>query len=151
MKRIIQVALIALFFTVPGMAVAAGSSTCVASEAEFPTVTLYTYTFTADAAAATVPDAVCADSDGNQVVHGYLVLAATNPGTTAPTDNYDITVEDSDGIDKFGGVLTNRDTANSEQDIPATGATRVDDVLTVKLSGNSVNSATGVMKFWVQK
>lgn len=48
---------------------------------------------------------------------GTLVKATTNP-TDGPTDNYDITLADEDGVNLLGGCdddLTDRDTANSEE------------------------------------
>ncbi len=49
----------------------------------------------------------------------YLIQAVTNPGSTAPTDNYDITLVNQHGFDVLQGTVT------------ATWA------------GQSVNSATG--------
>jgi hypothetical protein len=51
-------------------------------------------------------------------INGTILRVATNPGSTAPTDNYDITAPDEDGIDVFGGQGANRDTANSEHFCP---------------------------------
>lgn len=48
---------------------------------------------------------------------GLLVKAVTNP-TDGPTDNYDITLADEDGVNILAGCdddLTDRDTANSEE------------------------------------
>lgn len=50
---------------------------------------------------------------------GEILKVVTNPdGTVAPTDNYDITLVDEDGIDIAAGLLANRDTANSEEVYP---------------------------------
>ncbi len=49
------------------------------------------------------------------VLNGWLVKCVTNPGATAPTDDYDITLVDADGVDAAKGLLGNRDTANSEE------------------------------------
>ena len=49
----------------------------------------------------------------------YIVLVVTDPGATAPTDDYDITITDANGVDVMGGALANRDTANTEQTMPA--------------------------------
>lgn len=100
-----------------------------------------------DASGGTVPQTAFSASDLKFLRGRYCVLAVTDPGSTAPTDNYDITIEDEYGVDVFGGSLTNRDTANSEQAIPQIGtglASRLcGGTWTFKLSGNSVNSATG--------
>lgn len=95
----------------------------------------------------TVPDTVFSASNTVEIIGRYCSLAVTDPGSTAPTDNYDITIEDEYGVDIMGGSLLNRDTANSEQAIPQVGsglASRLcAGIWTFKLSGNSVNSATG--------
>jgi hypothetical protein len=109
----------------------------------------YLITWTADSAAATVP-ATATDT----AIVGYVFMAQTNPGTTAPTDDYDITLTDADGIDVFGGELLNRDEANSEQTVPKVGSSVygsrfVNSVLTFNLSNNAVNSATGTVRVYV--
>jgi len=61
------------------------------------------------------------DASGNADVavtlNGYLIKAITDPGSTAPTDDYDITLVQN-GVDAAATLLTNRDTANSEQVYP---------------------------------
>ena len=44
----------------------------------------------------------------------YLYSVETNPGAGPPTDNYDLTLVDADGVDLFGGKCLNRDTTTSE-------------------------------------
>jgi len=104
-------------------------------------------------------------TDGSLTAHttsttikGFVFLATTNPDTTAggdgPSDNYDITVTNSDGIDIFGGSLANRDSTASEYAIPlfTTGVyyTPISTgVLTFTLTNNSVNSAKGkLVLYW---
>lgn len=78
---------------------------------------------------------------------GRLLGLHTNPGATAPTDNYDITLIDDDGLDRLQGVGANRDTSNSEQVPIVYSGTSVnppvssDETLTLTIAGNSVNSA----------
>lgn len=61
-------------------------------------------------------------SDGSQTqtigFSGTLLRVVTDPGATAPTDNYDLTAIDEFGVDLFDGVLVDRDTANSEDFCP---------------------------------
>lgn len=48
---------------------------------------------------------------------GELLKAVTDPGSEAPTDNYDITVTDAEGANVLAGCfddLADRDTSNSE-------------------------------------
>lgn len=85
------------------------------------------------------------------LVYGVLLRLVTNPGSTAPTDNYDITLTDEDGFDALGGVGANRDTTTTEEaEIAMTSFQRlVANTLTFNLSGNSVDSATGVAKLYL--
>lgn len=54
-------------------------------------------------------------------VRGHITRIVTDPGSAAPTDNYDITLTDSSGIDLLRGRGANRDTANSEMFVPLIG------------------------------
>lgn len=99
--------------------------------------------WTADAAAATVPNTVL------PAIEGELLAVETNPGAVAPTDNYDFVVNDAEGLDRLNGAGQNRDTTTTESAAIAFTSTSIpipvdaDDVLTLVISGNSVNSATG--------
>jgi hypothetical protein len=79
-------------------------------------------------------------------IDGYVVKAETNPGSTAPTDNYDITITDAESCDIMGGELSNRDTAISEQAIPkagnAYGDMFVEGLVTCTVTNNAVVNAT---------
>ena len=51
-------------------------------------------------------------------ISGSLLAGVTDPGATAPTDDYDITIKDAEGVDVLGNChddLVDRDTANSER------------------------------------
>jgi hypothetical protein len=62
------------------------------------------------------------DSDGtctgtSRKIVGELIKGVTDPGSSAPTDNYDIAITDGEGMDVLGPALAalgNRDTTNSE-------------------------------------
>lgn len=64
-------------------------------------------------------------SAGNVVITtrkivGELIKLVTDPGATAPTDNYDVVITDEEGVDVLAACVTtgraaDRDTANSEQ------------------------------------
>ncbi len=107
----------------------------------------------ADASDATVPDA---EIDDTLLIGSYLVLCITDPGSTAPTDDYDITIIDEYSVDVAGGQMIDRDEATSEQVVPKIDtvyASRLyGGVWTFNLDNNSVNSATGtcVLYFEVQ-
>ena len=53
-----------------------------------------------------------------KVIAGVPLRFATNPSATAPSANYDLVVNDADGIDLAAGNLANRHTSTSEQFIP---------------------------------
>jgi hypothetical protein len=63
------------------------------------------------------------DASGNADVsianlYGFLIKLVTDPGSTAPTDDYDITLMDENGIDALAGAGMNRDTSTTEQVYP---------------------------------
>jgi hypothetical protein len=80
-----------------------------------------------------------------------LLELETNPGSTAPTDNYDITAIDPAGGDRIQGVGANRDTANTEIAVIVYSGTSLHPVLkagtplTLTLANNIVNDATGTI------
>ena len=104
--------------------------------------------WTADEDDGSVPDTTI-DVTG---IQGWSIFALiTTPGTTAPTDNYDIVLEDEDEIDLLGGAASNRDNATTERVSPLFGANNpvpvpVTESMVFKLTGNSVNSASGLVK-----
>ena len=79
---------------------------------------------------------------------GRIVKVDTNPGGTAPTDNYDITLLNSDGIDVASGNLANRDTANSEQWIPV-DPPYIDSEITLTIA-NAGDAKVGVITIWMK-
>ncbi len=83
-------------------------------------------------------------------MHGFLVKAVTDPGATAPTASYDITLKDtSDGVvDAAKSLLIDRHTSNTEMIFPVTAAGELPiffepDTYTFALANNSVNAALG--------
>lgn len=85
--------------------------------------------------------------------YGWVDMVVTDPGTTAPTDDWDCTFPDSDACDIMGGALANRDTSTSEQTMPLIGSAYgprfVNGVITCTITGNSVNSANIVIKIYI--
>ena len=83
-------------------------------------------------------------------LNGMALRWVTNPGSTAPTDDYDITVLDEDGVDIASGGLGNRDTSDSEQFIPG-GDADPGAAFNGKLSlvvSNAGNAKEGVLKLY---
>ena len=96
------------------------------------------------------------DASGNADValpmNGWLVKFVTDPSATAPTDDYDITLVDENGIDALTGLGANRDTANTEQVYPLVSGAATP----IFLSGshtftvaNAGNAKSGVAVFYV--
>jgi hypothetical protein len=114
---------------------------------------------TADASDGSFPDTVLSnpDADASGVMHGWLLAMDTNPGATGPTADYDIKIENAEGVDILGGAGADRHTSNSERAYPLSGtavvAAPVDrhDKLTLKITNNSENSATTrIVLYWVR-
>src|SRR3990167_1003625 len=51
----------------------------------------------------------------DEEISGELLALETNPGSPAPTANYDITITDEDGLDVLHGVGANRHTTDTEK------------------------------------
>ena len=110
------------------------------------------FAWTADAADGSVPSTELSASQEAAVKGWYLVLALTDPGAVAPTADYDIVLNDDFGIDVMGGELADRSSSSSEQAVPKVGSVfgsrLIDGGLSMVLTGNSVNSATGEVVFY---
>lgn len=139
----------ALFFLWPGLAFAAGTISLSPSELPYPIMggQKITVTWVADSSDGSVPTL-------NITMAGLVLKVVTNPGSTAPTDNYDIACGDpsDSALDVFAGALLNRDTATTEQVYPVvSGATApvLVTTCTLAITNNSVNSATGTIDFYV--
>jgi Na+/serine symporter len=70
-----------------------------------------TFSWTSDASTGNVTGV-------SEVIHGKIIRVVTNPGATAPTANYDVVLNDADGVDVMGAALADRHTTTSEQVIP---------------------------------
>jgi hypothetical protein len=112
-------------------------------------ITVIDGTFTADAADGSIPDATV-------VMNGWLIKVQTNPGSTAPTDNWDIKFLDpfDTAFDAARSQLLDRDTTTSDEVYPA-APNAVTPILLggsylINITGNSVNSATGAYKIFIK-
>lgn len=83
-----------------------------------------------------------------KLLAGQALRWATNPSATAPTDNYDIVVNDADALDVSVGVLANRDTANSENAYPAADTYHVFDGALSLVVSNAGNAKEGVLTMY---
>ena len=153
MKNLLRLAILC-FLLYSTTALAAGT---VTEEKTFASDTLkvVTLSWACDAQAATLTDYLISWDLANFMHGWYVVMVVTDPGATAPTDDYDLTIVDRNSVDIMGGALANRDTANSEQAVPivstAYSPRPVIDRLTLTMSGNAVNAATGAVVIYLSK
>lgn len=79
-------------------------------------------------------------------INGAVLQVITDPGGTAPTANYDITLLDANGVDLMGGSLANRSETATEIAQPLVngnyGAVFTSGAHTLTVSNNAVASAT---------
>jgi hypothetical protein len=55
-----------------------------------------------------------ADATTTESFDGAILLVCTDPGATAPDDNWDLVLQDDNSVDLLAGQGANRDTANTE-------------------------------------
>lgn len=88
-------------------------------------------------------------SPTTKVYDGKLVGFTTNPGGTAPTDDYDITITDADGDDVLLGAGTDRDAANTEHVAEGSLSAVAGSVLTLNVT-NAGDAKEGVVILWIR-
>ena len=136
-----------------GVAYAAGSSNSYSiewGESRTGRMAVVTWVWVADDTNATVPDSALSTTHAALLKYFFADMGETIPGAvTAPTALYDATLEDANGMDVFGGKLTNRSDPAKEQVLPAIGGAlgsrAIHTGLTLKIANNSVNDATGTV------
>lgn len=150
MKRLSILAIL-LMLLIPAVALSVGTGTYTTSynpdQATNYKTKILTVSITDDTAGTTV---ALAETD---VLGYFLCSMETNPGGTAPTDDYDIVINTAGGADLLGGAGMNRDQTNTEIAYPTIDSTSgqkgcvpINSALSLVLSGNSVNNATVAIK-----
>jgi hypothetical protein len=88
-------------------------------------------------------------------LNGTILGVATNPGATAPTDNWDMVLNSAAGVDLFMGGGANRDTATSEYFCPVCTASDATTKMPVVAAGlctfvvsNAGNAKNGVTEIY---
>lgn len=108
---------------------------------------IVTLSWVGDAAGGTVPNTpISAATYG--LTGMFFYSAETNPDVGPPTANYDIVVNDADGLDIAGGLLADRSNTLTQLvniGLTAFGYPIVRGDLIVAISGTIVNSATGTL------
>jgi len=114
-------------------------------------VGVITLTCTADAADGSFPATALLAG-----ISGKIVRLVVNPGSPAPTDLYDLTLDDEDGFDVLQGLGANLLTATAEDKSVVLSGTEIhphvtrSNTLTATLTNNSTNSAVTVIKIYFE-
>lgn len=142
MKKFLALMLVAVLCLIPVATFAAGTIVRTASDAvDGQSVTLLTYTMTGDAADGSFPAVQAGPIDG------WIITVETNPGSTAPTALWDLTLVDTDGADVMAGTLANRSATATERVISPQPYVR--GPVTITATNSSVNSSVIVLKITV--
>lgn len=116
-----------------------------------------TFTCTADADDASYPSTAISTAYWNLIKGWELGKIQTIPdGVTAPDDDTDFTLKDSNGVDVLGGAGANKimNATNKEfyPDVDGGPATQeLNSILTLAISNNATNSAITTIKLFLKK
>ena len=84
-----------------------------------------------------------------KVYDGQVVWLVTDPGATAPTDNWDLAINDANGVDVLAGAGANRDTANTEYVAAASLGYVASSKLTIAVT-NAGSGKTGTVYVYIR-
>lgn len=79
---------------------------------------------------------------------GKIIGLTTDPGATAPTDNYDVQILDADGHDVLLNAGADRDTANTENVAQTTLGAVAGSTLTLSITAAG-DAKVGVVVLWI--
>lgn len=156
MKKILSALIVIAILLMGSIALAADDGTVTVSHIDLKErVRIVKFSFIANTTGVVPATSTTAETCANRQCYplpngriGYIAKVVTDPGGTAPTDDYDITLtDDTTGADLLGGEGADRDTANTEEVVPKVGNAYAGNVaftsFTLNLTNNSVNGATG--------
>lgn len=133
MKKILILMVMMLFISASfSAAYAAGTCTVSEASAGSPMVRAITYSCTGDASTGSIP------ATSSPAIFGWVFKVVTIPGTPSPTNLYDITLTDSNGIDVLSGQLADRSSTSPEE---VKIGNYVSGTLTLNINNQSVASA----------
>lgn len=121
------------------------AGTVTVTETTHRTVKEIKYAWTSGSAG----DAGTASGATTNYYTGKLIWFVTDPGATAPTDNYDITITDANSIDVLAGAGADRDTANTEYVAEASLGAVVESKLTINIT-NAGTSKVGTAYLYIR-
>ena len=120
---------------------------CTITEETFGTVKKVSWSWTS-AADGSVGAAAVSTTTTN-AYSGKIEMLVTDPGATAPTDNWDLVINDEDGTDVLVGAGANRDTANTEQVLASSVGIVANDTLTMLVT-NAGSGKTGTVYVYIR-
>jgi hypothetical protein len=129
----------------------AAASVCTQTVTKYPNARVVMFECTANTTTGTFDDVDTSAAVLNDIQGYYIKEVRIDPGSTAPTDAYDIVINDVLGIDLLGGEGVNASNVTSTRVLPKDGYPLVDDTLTLAITGNSVNAAQTTVKVFVEK
>ena len=94
-------------------------------------------------------DAGKAGATTTNAYSGEVIRLCTDPGTAAPTDDYDVYVYDEDSTDILMGAGADRDTANTEQVLASSLGCVANDKLTFYIE-NAGNAKNGTVYLYIR-
>jgi len=109
------------------------------------------WAWTTDSVGGAIADATAAGEINKTTGYytGIVTRLITDPGATAPTDNYDVTILDDDGYDVLMGAGVDRDTANTEQKLESVLGVCLNSRLRLNIA-NAGNSKVGVVILYIR-
>lgn len=123
------------------------AESCTITEETYGSVKKVKWAWTS-AADGTVGAAAVSSTTTN-AYNGEIIRLVTDPGATAPTDDYDIVVNDADGNDVLMGAGANRDTTNTEQVLASSLGCVANDTLTLLVT-NAGDSKVGTVYLYIR-
>lgn len=145
MKRVILLALLIVVLVVPNLANAA-ASTVMTNRVAYST--MFKTSWTSDGSGNVSDYTLSTDVDTGDFVGWYLYQVITDPGTTAPTANYDIVLKVYD-VDISEGGLANRHTSNSELWVPDSPV-QIGGDLTIDISNAGASKVGDIYLFFLR-
>lgn len=119
------------------------AGTVTTTEVNHTSVKKITFAWTSSAGGA-------ADATTTDPYDGRLIAVTTDPdGSAAPDDNYDVAINDADGVDVLLGQGANRDTANTEHLLEANLGAVAGSKLTLAVT-NAGSAKAGVVVVWLR-
>lgn len=156
MKKILGIMLIGLFLVYGNAFGAAGTCTDNFANGTYPSQNngksfqvIFTWVGSTD-------DGTVAATASSGPLNAYITKVVTNPSSSC-TDDYDITLTDSDGQDVMGGKLGDRDTTTTEEARAYNAAsgtygdTFVKGTITLTISNNTDTSSGGTVTIYCER